>query len=213
MVKASFRNISLAVLSTIGWLAIILQFYLLITNRKLSIASTVVQFFSYFTILTNILVAIYSSISLLASPPKKFNWWFTSPCSATALTVYIVIVGLVYNIILRFLWSPTGLQKLVDEALHLIIPLLFLIYWFLFVPKGNLRWKNVLPWLLYPIIYLVYVLIRGSITGLFPYPFLEISTIGIGKVVTNILVLCIVFFVMSLLFVGIGKLVSLKKRQ
>jgi hypothetical protein len=212
MRKASFRNILLAALSTIGWLAIILQFYLLTTNRKLSFASTVLQFFSYFTILTNILVAIYSSISLLISPSKKFNW-FNSPRSATALTVYIVIVGLVYNIILRFLWNPTGLQKLVDEALHLIIPLFFLLYWFLFVPKGNLKWKNVLPWLLYPIIYLVYILARGSITGLFPYPFLEISTIGVGKVVINILVLCSVFFVMSLLFVGIGKLVSLKKRQ
>jgi hypothetical protein len=210
--KTSSRKLFLIALSAIGWLAIILQFYLLITNRKLSIVSTIVQFFSYFTILTNIVVATYSSILLSASTPKKIEW-FISPRSATALTVYIVIVGFVYNAILRFLWNPIGLQKVVDEALHLIIPLLFLLYWFLFVPKESLKWKNIFPWLLYPVIYLAYILIRGSITNLYPYPFLEINNIGTAKVFTNILVLCIAFLGVSLLFTGIGKLTSSGRRQ
>jgi len=203
---SSFQKLFLIVLSILGWLAIAVQFDLLIANRKLSIASTVVQFFSYFTILTNILVALYCSILLLSS--SKRNMGFDNPSTATALTVYIVIVGLVYNIILRFLWNPTGLQKLVDETLHSVVPLLFLLYWFLFIQKGNLKWKNAFPWLLYPIVYLFYILIRGILTDLYPYPFLEITTIGITKVIINILVLCGVFLGMSLLYVGLGKLIK-----
>jgi len=51
----------------------------------------------------------------------------------TAITVYITIVGLVYNVILRFLWKPEGLQFIVDELLHTVIPLLLLVIAFLII--------------------------------------------------------------------------------
>ena len=199
-------------MSLLGWTAIVLQFCLLIKNRSLSIGATIIQFFSYFTILTNILVAICTT-TLLVIPSSKRRLGIAKPSTASAFTVYIVIVGLVYNIILRPLWNPSGLQKLVDEVLHSIVPLLFLIYWFLFVPKNNLQWKNVFSWLLYPFFYLAYILIRGSITNLYPYPFLEINTLGITKVVINILILCSVFLIMGLALVRIAKWLALKENN
>lgn len=206
------QKLFLGTLSLTGWVAIVLQFYLLMKNRSLPVGATVIQFFSYFTILTNILVATCSTILLIAPLSEKGSW-FAKASVTTALTVYIVIVGVVYNIILRSLWHPSGLQKFIDEALHSIIPLLFLLYWLFFVQKENLKWKNVLPWLLYPILYLVYILFRGVITDLYPYPFLEINTLGITRVIINILALCSVFLIMSLALVGTAKWLALKRNN
>ena len=55
----------IAIGTIIGWFAILLQLYLIIENRVLSLPGTIVQFFSYFTILTNILVALYFTVLLL----------------------------------------------------------------------------------------------------------------------------------------------------
>jgi len=184
------------------WLfAILLQLYLIIENRRLSVPGTIVQFFSYFTILTNIIVALYFTLVLLKRRTQKDDW-LTKPKTQTAILVYIVIVGIVYNLVLRFLWDPRGLQLVADELLHTVIPLLFLLYWFLFV---NLQWKDAFAWLLYPLIYLVHVLSRGALISLYPYPFIDVPTLGYNKVILNCGILFISFFLLSLLFIAIGR--------
>ena len=201
------RHLFLLVLTLLSWAAVLLQFFLLMKNRKMEVFPTIIQFFSYFTILTNILVAAYSTV-VLWSPLSKVGRWFSQPTKATALAVYITIVGAVYNTILRFLWAPQGLQKMTDEALHTIIPVLFILYWLICVPKKTLEWKTVFPWLLYPLTYLGYILLRGSLSSLYPYPFIDVTAIGYQKVLLNCLILSFVFLVVGLLFIGIGKLLS-----
>lgn len=206
------RNYFLIILAAIGWIAIILQLYLLLKNRKLDVLPTIIQFFSYFTILTNLLVALYSSC-ILISPRSDLGKWFSRPATATALTVYITIVGVVYNIILRFLWAPQGLQRFVDEALHSLIPILCIIHWLVWVPKQSLEWKNAFPWLVYPLAYFTYILIRGVFSSLYPYPFIDVTVLGFSKVLINSLGLSFVFLVVGLLYVGIGKLITAKAKQ
>ncbi len=141
------RNSILAVGAVLGWLAVLLQFVLIIQNRVSGVAETIVRFFSFFTILTNILVA--ACLSLLWLNRKKTNPpAILSAPRQTALAVYILVVGIVYNGILRFLWSPTGLQQVVDEILHLVVPLLYFMYWVLFVNKQSLRWQHAFSWLI-----------------------------------------------------------------
>lgn len=143
--------------SLVGW-PVILQLYLIIVNRTASIPETIIRFFSFFTILTNILVSVcFTTVTLeWRSTWKKI---FSKPAILSATTVYILVVGVVYNIILRFLWKPQGLQQIVDELLHSVIPVLFLLFWMAFVPKANLQWKAIFAWLLYPLLYLIYVLL------------------------------------------------------
>lgn len=199
------KQLFLAIGAVAGWLAIILQFYLIIINRTASIPETIIRFFSFFTILTNILVALCCTF-LLLKPASKWAVFFKQPATFTALTVYIAVVGIVYNVILRFLWSPEGMQFLVDELLHSVIPVLFILYWFLFVPKETLKWNNILPWLIYPFIYCIYSLLRGAISGFYPYPFINVNLLGYSKVILNIGSLIIVFLVLSVLLVGIAKI-------
>lgn len=147
-----------AVGAFISWLAVILQLYLIIVNRTASIPETIIRFFSFFTILTNILVAVcFTTVALEWHSTWKKT--FSKPAILSATTVYILVVGVVYNIILRFLWKPQGLQQIVDELLHSVIPVLFLLFWIAFVPKANLQWKAIFAWLLYPLLYLIYVLL------------------------------------------------------
>jgi hypothetical protein len=192
-----------------GWFAVLLQLYLIILNRKLDILQTMIQFFSYFTILSNILVAVCLTV-LLFNRNSKWGTFFSKPQTLTALAVYISIVGLVYNLILRFLWAPQGMQRMVDELLHSFNPLWFFLYWLIFVSKGSLQWKNVFPWLWYPLFYCVYVMIRGALSDLYPYPFIDVTQLGYSAVLVNCVGLCGVFLVFSLLLVGIGKVMGSK---
>lgn len=191
----------------LAWFAVILQLYLIIENRVRTIFETVIQFFSYFTILTNILVAICFTMLLLRNDSGRRNF-FARPKVLTAVTVYIAIVGLVYNIILRYLWKPEGMQLIADELLHSVNPVVFVLFWFVFVPKKALQWKDAFPWLIYPFFYCLYILIRGSISGLYPYPFIDVNELGYHNALINTGILFLVFFLISLLFVGIGKLMT-----
>lgn len=202
---AKSRKIYLTIGAAVGWIAVALQLYLIIANKARSVFETIIQFFSYFTILTNILVAWCFTVLLMKSG-SGFVKFFIRPKVLTAITVYITIVGIVYNVILRYIWDPKGLQFIVDELLHSFIPVFFILYWWIFVPKHELKWADTLPWLIYPFVYLLYVLTRGAFSGLYPYPFINVDDLGYYKVFLNSSVLLIAFLILSLLFVAIGKI-------
>ncbi|MEP7143858.1 MAG: Pr6Pr family membrane protein [Ferruginibacter sp.] len=199
------RQIFLANGAALGWIAIIFQLYLIIVNRTASVPETITRFFGYFTVLTNILVALCFTL-LLLKPDSGWGRFFARPATLTALTVYIGVVGFIYNVILRFLWRPQGLQFVVDELLHSVIPVLFILYWFLFVPKKTLKWKNILSWMIYPAVYCIYSLVRGGIGGFYPYPFIDVGILGYNKVLFNVAGMIIVFLLLSIVLVGIGKM-------
>lgn len=201
----------LAITAILGWFALAAQLYLIIQNRVASVAETVIRYFSFFTILTNIIVALCVTI-LLVKPNSKWGNFFSRPVTLTAITVYITIVGIVYNVILRFLWQPQGLQYVVDELLHTIIPILFILLWVLYVPKLELKYRNALPWLLYPFLYVIYTAVRGEITGYYPYPFIDVIQLGYSKVIMNSVGLVIAFSGLSLFLVAIGKFMSRNKK-
>lgn len=199
-----------AIISVLGWFAVFLQLYLIIENRVVSVPETIIRFFSFFTILTNILVAVCFSV-LWIKPKNKLELFFLSSKTLTAITLYILIVGIVYNLILRFLWSPTGLQKIDDEILHLIIPILVLIYWAKGVQKKNIEYKNILPWLIYPFLYLVYTIISGHFFNFYPYPFIDVMQLGYTKVFTNSFFMVVAFLIVGVLLIWISKILNKDK--
>lgn len=162
--------------------------------------SSIVNFFSYFTILTNALVAVCAT-TLLVGRSVKDN-------TLTAVTVYITIVGIVYNLVLRFIWDPQGLQKITDELLHSVNPVLFLVFWIAFVPKDQLKWSDAFLWLIYPLVYSVYTIIHGLISNWYPYPFIDPNLIGWNKVGVNSLLVLAAFLAFSWLAIGFAKLRS-----
>jgi hypothetical protein len=207
MQNSSYYKFCIVAGAIITWFAVVMQLYLNIENRILPIPQTIIKFASYFTILTNILVAIcFTCVAL--QPNKKWGKFFLRPQAAAAINVYIFVVGLVYNTVLRWQWSPQGLQLIVDNLLHVITPIWFLVYWYAFVPKASLQYKNVWAWLMYPLVYCCYILVRGSITNMYPYFFVDATQYSYGQVFINIAVLVLVFLGLSLLLVAFGKRIS-----
>ncbi len=206
------RNAFQLIGTLLGWLAVGLQFYLIMNNRVASVVETTIRFFSFFTILTNTLVAICFTI-LFTKPGSALGKFFSKPKTLAAIAVYITVVGLVYNIILRFTWNPEGLQFLVDEALHTAIPIWFILYWLFFAPKAELQWKHAFFWLAFPFVYILFILFRGSLSGFYPYPFIDVHSIGYQKVILNSFFLFLAFLLLSFFLVAVGKRMEKQKSR
>ncbi|MEP7079441.1 MAG: Pr6Pr family membrane protein [Ginsengibacter sp.] len=194
-----------------GWFALIAQFVLMVQNRIAPVSETVVRYFSFFTILSNLIVAIYFT-RLLFRQNNHTTFTHKRNENLTAITVYILVVGLVYQVVLRSLWHPQGLQMWVDELLHTLIPAAVLIFWFLYQNADLLKWKSIFSWLSYPLVYLVFILIRGRVSGYYPYPFVDVNQLGIQKVMINSVFLLLFFIFISAILIGLGKLMLSKKQ-
>lgn len=198
--KRKFAIIGLSM----GWFAVITQLVLILINREDSIPETLIKFFSYFTICTNILVATFFTAQVVKTDKFPFNILRTKG-ALTALTACIFIVGLVYQVALRSVWEPKGIQILIDELLHSIIPLYMLYYWFISIKRDNLQIKPISAWLAYPLLYILFVLLRGHFSNYYPYPFLNVTKIGYSKTFLHICIILGTAIVTTVILVFIGK--------
>jgi hypothetical protein len=194
-------------LATLAWFSVLLQGYLslqLASQNGKSIGSGLTVFLSYFTVLTNLLICVSLTNSLMASSTSSSKW-FSQPSVVAGIATSIAFVGLSYHFLLRHTWNPQGAQRLADVLLHYVIPALYVLYWWFVSSKAALRWTHPLFWSLYPMVYLVYALIRGSIEGSYPYPFIDVAKLGYGRTMLNSLALLFVFVALGLLFVALGR--------
>ncbi len=208
--KMEMERVLLYLLAIVGWITLVIRIYLKITTSGLPVIEALVQFFSYFTIQTNLLVTIYCTVHLLSSNQQNRTNLFFRPETLTALTVYILMVGTVYHLVLKSLWSPEGLLMITDEIHHTFVPLGTLALWIISTNNKPGKLKNLYSWLLYPALYLSFVLIRGSFSGFYPYPFLNVTELGIGAVMANSFSLLIVMSLLLLLFHSIKKYILVK---
>lgn len=185
----------------LGGFAVIGQFVVMLQNRQVEITETIIRFFSYFTILTNILVVLYFTSRITVFKNTTLSK-LSKNGTITAVTAFIMVVGLVYQFLLRGAWQPTGIQKIIDELLHSVIPLYVLVYWLKFATKNDLIIKEIKIWLWYPITYFIYIIIRGHFSGFYPYPFIHVTEIGYPQVLINAVLVTLFFlFIMGGLIV------------
>jgi len=198
-----------------AWLGVILQFVTIVPDwlhQGRTMSNALIQFFSYFTILTNLMVAITSSAVLLL-PYSGFGVFCAKPATITAVALYIIVVGLVYNLVLRSLYHPQGWARVADEVVHSTVPVLYVIYWLSFAAKGTVQWKNALYWLIYPLIYLIYTFLHGFISHYYPYPFMDVKAIGYTGFWLNSLYLLLLFLLLSFVLIGIDILLGRGKKK
>ena len=192
-----------AIGAVLGWFALALQLYLMLLKVPGGqMLGTVITFFSFFTILTNILVALVFTVTSLR---PGWGQWFTRSSVQGGTAVYIAIVGSSYQLLLRHLWNPQGAQWVADTLLHSVIPLGYVVYWLLFAPRTGLRWKDALAWLVCPSVYFAYVLARGALIGIYPYPFVDVANLGYTGVLVRAGLFLLVFLGTGLVVVAIGR--------
>lgn len=204
---SGLRRHFVAVAAMLGWTGLSIQMYLILHSRwtlGASLIGGLMSFFSYFTVLSNTLVATVLTCEW-TSRESAARRWFLQPWVSSAIAVSIAVVSLAYNLLLRHLWHPEGWQWLADELLHDIVPLLFLGYWWRCVPKGTLRVWHIALWVIYPLLYFAYSLLRGHLLAVYPYPFIDVEKLGYPQVFINAGGLLAGFVVIALLVIGLDR--------
>jgi hypothetical protein len=194
MLTTQAARITAMLLALLAWFTLALRLYLSIADalaKGLDLAPVLIGYCSFFTILSNLLVACVCT--WIAFAPDRSN----SNLEAAA-AVYIAVVGLGYTLLLRHTWDPQGAEKVADVLLHDLIPLLYVLYWFLFRRKRKpLPWRSALVWLIWPGIYLIYSMIRGAKIGTYSYPFLDPGNLGYSQVLITVLGLMAAFVILG----------------
>lgn len=201
-----YRSLA-AITATIGWFALGLQLLLTlrlaIANGRGTFAGAWI-YLGYFTVLTN--VAATLALTAVATRHRdRFNRYFARPGVHAAIAMSIIVVAAVYHLLLRQLWQPQGWQAIADNALHTLMPLLFVVHWWLAVPKACLRWREAFAWQVIPAGYFVYALARGALNGWYPYPFVDVDALGYPRVLGNALGVLLIFLGVALALVALGR--------
>lgn len=156
-------------------------------------------YLSFFTILSNLgLVALYYG-ALIG------NRALCAPGVRAMLAAYIFVVMVVYHLVLASLWSPQGWWMVADQALHTVAPLLYLLWWVTGPHPRRLRYGRVWLMLVLPLAYCGYALIRGALSGRYPYPFLDAAELGYPAVAANVAGLAASFALVCLAAIAIGR--------
>lgn len=142
----------------------------------------------YFTNITNLLVAFVLARAALGRSP--------GPDLAATITLSIVMVGLVYRLLLAPAEPKPAPDFYPDFLVHVVVPLAVPLWWAVFANR-NLRLGHLPYWLSLPAAYVVYAIIRGMVSGRYPYFFLDIGKTGLAMVLAWCLALIAAFAVVG----------------
>ncbi len=191
-----YRSIGAA----LAWFALVAQYPITVAQSGL-VAGTIF-YFSFFTILSNLLVALAFTAPLLPGNRLAF---FRRPPVRTAIAVYILVVSAIFILLLRKLFHPVGLGYYVNILLHYINPPLYLADWLIFVPKRQLRFSDIPAMLVFPLLFAAWTLAHGAFSGWYPYPFMDVAKFGYQRVFINILLLAALFAGLAGIFIAAGR--------
>jgi hypothetical protein len=175
--------------------ALTAQFQLAITRGNFVKAN----FFSYFTVESNIAAAF---VLLVLEFPTGSHLERFARLIRPAVTLYMTMTGVIYAVLLAPASADVGLTaQWVDVIVHEIGPLVVFADWVLAPPDRRPVIRDIRAWLVFPVVYVVYSLIRGPIADWYPYPFLDPNLDGgAGKVAITIVVLvpCVILLAVAL---------------
>lgn len=188
----SWARIALGIITL---LAIILQLL-----SSISRGLDIYNFFSFFTIESNILAAaLLITMGIYQLIEREIKWL---AYIRGAATLYMTMTGIIYVLFLS--GNELALQTtipIVNIILHYVIPAVYLLDWIFFPPKDRMSIRVAMVWLAYPLLYLTYSLIRGGFTSWYPYPFINPITNGWPNVIGMSLTLAVSVFALTILIV------------
>jgi hypothetical protein len=150
-------------------------------SRWGSIPARLFNVLCYFTIESNLIVGV--TCLLLAMRLDR-------PSAAFRVfrligLVGILITGIVYHVAIAKLVEFDGWALVADQLTHTVVPVMAVVGWFMYGPRGQTSWPVIRLVLLYPIAYISFTLVRGRIVDFYPYHFIDVASLGYGKVAAN----------------------------
>lgn len=182
--------------------ALVLQLVLVLTGDNILDSSAVTttlpeqvrRYFSYFTIQSNILVAV--SMFLIVRHRTDSQVFRVV---RLASLIGITVTGIVAAIALPPSPNYTTGSLVCDRLLHIVVPALTFVGWLLFGPRGRITRDDLLPALIWPILWLAATLALGPFVDWYPYPFLNVGRIGLGRTLINCAVIAVLFLALAAL--------------
>ncbi|MFJ4649911.1 Pr6Pr family membrane protein [Nocardia sp. NPDC088792] len=160
------------------------------------------NYFSYFTIQSNLLAVVVLLVGGLRDPQSR-RWQLVRGAG----TLYLVITGIIYAVLLAHV-DVMLTDRLTNDALHRIQPIVMVADWLLVAAAGiKLTVRVVLGWLIYPLVYGAYTLLRGPLVDWYPYPFIDPRSQGYPSLFGGLALMAFVFAVLAALVAGLNGLV------
>ena len=161
-----------------------------------SLLDFLVYYGSFLTNLSNaVLIVIY------AADFTRAHWkgWFRDPISKTGMAGIMLLVMFFYH----FMLAPylPDLPQAID-----ISNVLYLVWWGAFSSHGALRYRHVPLMLLPGVAYVLYIELRGSLTGEYPYTILDPGYAPPGETAGGLATVAISVGVLVLLVAGLDLL-------
>jgi hypothetical protein len=189
-VRERVARIWFGTIAVVVAIALVIQIVLILTggqdansgeNATGPVGTRLVRLFSFFTIQSNLFV-LGTSIALALNLFRDGKLWRVLRFDAL---LGIIITGLVYETILAQLVHPQGWALVATIGFHYISPWATLIGWLIFGPRPRMTWTSTALGFIWPLLWLVYTFVHGAVTGWYPYPFLDVDTIGFADSVRN----------------------------
>lgn len=176
--QPGIRRMSLAVVSLVAAVALASALATQISDQVIHGAFVPGEYFSYFTIQTS----LANLVALIASGLYAFQSARDTRLLALvrqSLFAYAIVTGLVYNLLLRGLPTEPGAFvsefTFPNEILHVVMPVYFALEWLINPHRPKLPNWSILVGVGYPIVWAIGALVRGHLTGWYPYDFLDPS--------------------------------------
>jgi hypothetical protein len=183
-------------IAAVAWLGLVIQCVSTFQGNH-SVSLTLWIVFAYFTILTNLLVAVVFTALAVERTRLRASWIV----AGTMLS--ILLVGIIYALLLHGTMELSGGSAVANVLNHMATPVLVPLFWIIFTRKGELRWSHPLVWAIYPLAYLAYSLIRGGQTCKYPYPFLDPGLVGWRQTMLSNLAIAVAFLICSYTLVAL----------
>src|SRR3954463_8040337 len=154
---AAISNLFAVIVAAVAWPALLLQYWLILWHG--SPGAMTVRYFSFFTILSNFLVAFVATSAAMGGNWAPLRFW-RRPSVRGLAALSIAVTCLIYATVLAGQWHPQGPQLIADRSLHYVVPVLYLAWWAALLPHGTLSWRDALRWLVFPLVFLVWSMLR-----------------------------------------------------
>lgn len=180
------------VFALLGFSALVTEVATLVARGRFMPAN----FFSYFTVESNVMAVVSLVVGSIAAATG-----FTSrrlDVARGAVALYMTTVVLVFVVLLSN--RPADELTAVpwdNTVLHYIMPVVVLLDWLLSGRAAAVGYRLALLWLAVPLVYAVYTLVRGPLSGFYPYPFMDPALHGYSGVLLTCLVLGVVLAVLA----------------
>lgn len=159
------------------------------------VSTRIIRYFSYFTVQSNILVAI-TAASLAIDPDRDGRVWRIVRLAAL---FGITVTGLIYSTLLRGIVDLHGAGAITNALLHYVSPIMAVLGWLLFGPRPRIDENTLVLSLIWPALYVIYSFAHGAASDWYPYPFIDVTKLGYLTVIRNGVGL-------NVLLVGVGAL-------